>query len=424
MVNVESSEFTFSSVGQALIKYDLRRHNHEDFLGVIKLLKQTDVAFTNLETTIRSEIGGWATKRSLGGGSGHLVLDVLKWMGFDILSLANNHSFDLGSFGILSTIENAKKRGFAYAGTGASLEEAAAPGYLETSKGRVALIAMASGALPDNSFASSQCLDFTYPGAGPKPRPGINPLRLAANHVVKKKDLKMLRELSENIGYETMKAARRTVGWDREAEEGIFKFLFERDGGHANFVEGDDYENRRIVREEDMNRNLESIETAAEYADYVFVYLHQHHWDPDWQKTPAWAQDVAHKFIDAGATAFIGHGVPMLHGIEIYKKRPIFYSLGNFIFHSLNKRYRDPKIWESVVSTANFCDGEVTSMKFYPIALGGEKAMGSQDLKLRMAPHLVHGEYGLSIIQRLADLSKQFNTKVEIVDEHAEINLN
>ena len=34
--------------------------------------------------------------------------------------------------------------------------------------------------------------------------------------------------------------------------------------------------------------------------------------------------------IDAGADAFLGTGVHVLRGIEIYKGRPIFYGLGEF----------------------------------------------------------------------------------------------
>ena len=40
------------------------------------------------------------------------------------------------------------------------------------------------------------------------------------------------------------------------------------------------------------------------------------------------------KCIDAGATTYIIHGPHQLRGIDIYKGRPIFYSLGNFIFQN------------------------------------------------------------------------------------------
>ena len=35
--------------------------------------------------------------------------------------------------------------------------------------------------------------------------------------------------------------------------------------------------------------------------------------------------------IDAGADIVVGHGPHLLRGMEIYKGKPIFYSLGNFI---------------------------------------------------------------------------------------------
>ncbi len=38
--------------------------------------------------------------------------------------------------------------------------------------------------------------------------------------------------------------------------------------------------------------------------------------------------------IDAGADVFVGHGPHVLRGIEIYKGKPIFYSLSNFIFQN------------------------------------------------------------------------------------------
>jgi len=40
----------------------------------------------------------------------------------------------------------------------------------------------------------------------------------------------------------------------------------------------------------------------------------------------------AHAVIDAGADIVVGHGPHLLHGLEFYKGKPIFYSLGNFIF--------------------------------------------------------------------------------------------
>ena len=48
----------------------------------------------------------------------------------------------------------------------------------------------------------------------------------------------------------------------------------------------------------------------------------------------AWQEHWARASIDAGATVYVAHGSPEHKGVEIYKGRPVFYGLGNFIFHS------------------------------------------------------------------------------------------
>ena len=42
----------------------------------------------------------------------------------------------------------------------------------------------------------------------------------------------------------------------------------------------------------------------------------------------------ARAMVDAGADLFVGHGPHVLRGIEIYKGKPIMYSLANFIFQN------------------------------------------------------------------------------------------
>jgi poly-gamma-glutamate synthesis protein (capsule biosynthesis protein) len=343
-----------------------------------------------------------------------MVLDELQWMGFNLFSLANNHAFDWGTFGILSAMNHMKQRSLAFAGVGANLEEASTPGYLETSKGRIALVAMATSGLPDAAYATTSCVSKFQPGVGLlKARPGINPLRVDVHHVVQETDLTLLKALSANLGHETMKAARQAVGWDEE--ETIFSLYGEQ------FVQGSDYENRRTIWNEDLERNLTAIKTASQYADHVFVYLHQHDWDPDWQQTPRWVQEFAYQCIDAGASAFIGHGVPILQGIEIYRDSPIVYSLGNFIFHRLSSKLRDARIWESVIAFSTFTDGKLSSMQLHPIVIGGETAVLQNDSKHRLTPHLAHGDYAKQILTRIATLSQAFGTEMKLVDEHAEI---
>ena len=82
------------------------------------------------------------------------ALDALKSFGFNLVSLSNNHAFDLKVPGIQNTLREAGRLNLAHAGTGNTLEEALAPGYLHTPKGTVALIGMASGEVAPGGAAT------------------------------------------------------------------------------------------------------------------------------------------------------------------------------------------------------------------------------------------------------------------------------
>jgi len=57
------------------------------------------------------------------------------------------------------------------------------------------------------------------------------------------------------------------------------------------------------------------------------------HWGAEATETPIERQEtLAHRFIDAGADMILGHHPHRMQGVEFYKGRPIFYSLGNFLF--------------------------------------------------------------------------------------------
>jgi len=60
------------------------------------------------------------------------------------------------------------------------------------------------------------------------------------------------------------------------------------------------------------------------------------HWGRELANEPLpYQREMAKLVIDAGADAVIGHHPHVMQPVEIYKKRPIFYSLGNFAFGSL-----------------------------------------------------------------------------------------
>lgn len=57
------------------------------------------------------------------------------------------------------------------------------------------------------------------------------------------------------------------------------------------------------------------------------------HWGQEYQhQFSKEQQETGHKLIEAGADLIVGHHPHVVQGMEIYQNRPIFYSLGNFVF--------------------------------------------------------------------------------------------
>jgi poly-gamma-glutamate synthesis protein (capsule biosynthesis protein) len=61
----------------------------------------------------------------------------------------------------------------------------------------------------------------------------------------------------------------------------------------------------------------------------VFVYAH---WGEEYQPPPAHVRAAARAFIDAGASAVFGSHPHVVLEKEVYEGRPVYYSLGNFLF--------------------------------------------------------------------------------------------
>lgn len=145
----QSLTLTFTLTGQSAIRSDIRVHTPTAVSTISPLLKG-DVIFTNFEATVAEK--GESVTQGLGFLSPPEALDALQALGFNLLALSDNHSFDLKVSGIQNTLREVKSRNLAHAGIGNTLEEAAAPGYLHTPKGTVALVAMASGLIAEGGW--------------------------------------------------------------------------------------------------------------------------------------------------------------------------------------------------------------------------------------------------------------------------------
>ena len=399
--------FSFVTVGQSLIKRDISAYNDQAFRDCIEIIQAGDVSFTNLETTIKGTHGGWPTKASYVGASDPVVLDNLKSIGFDMLSLANNHAFDLGPPGVLSAMEETERRGFCFAGVGHDLTDASKPGFADMDIGRVALVAVDGGPCPPYCHA----MDATEKVAS---RPGLNPLKVNSDILLSPDEYQTMRNIHSEMGHDQFWNTRRTgkVGRHGGISEDNVDFFGVR------FAEGDEHKLRGTMDADDLARIENSIHDAQKDADFVVVYLHHHHWEANWENVPAWHQDFAHACIDAGANAYVSHGVPILLGLEIYNRSPIFYSLGNFIFHSFNPPgWFHDDTWCSVIASCDFgADGKLNGIRIDPIAIGGTAALAAGDFEYREVPHLVRDAKGMETLERYARVSREFGTTIEIND--------
>jgi poly-gamma-glutamate capsule biosynthesis protein CapA/YwtB (metallophosphatase superfamily) len=151
--SAQPAPITITLTGQSMIRSDIRA-TAPAAVPVIQRLLKGDVVFTNLEAAVAEE------GETIHEGRGFLTtpeaLDALKTFGFNLLSLSGNHAFDLKVAGIQNTIREADSRKIAHAGTGGNnLPQAAAPGYLRTPKGTIALIASASGLIAPGAGAAA-----------------------------------------------------------------------------------------------------------------------------------------------------------------------------------------------------------------------------------------------------------------------------
>lgn len=403
-----NERFTLAVTGQSLIKHDIRDITAHSFRKVQSLLRETDLAFTNFEGTILGRHGGWPLKGSFFGCSDPVVLDTLQDIGFQALSLSNNHAFDLGPSGVLSTLEEVEKRGFLHAGLGRDRAHVSQASTATISGRQVAIVAMDGGPGPDFMYAAD--------GDDIRPeRPGVNRLGITQRIEVDDAAFNQLAAIRDQVGYTSIDLANDSQPDDRphldpDTEIAIARAVFKRSKRCGRSVS---------IDEADLSRNLASIAAAANDGSLVVAYLHHHHWASDWYQVPDWVSGVAKACIDAGASMFVSHGAPVLQPIEIYRGRPIFYSLGNFIFHVRSEKstWTAPEVWESVVATSTFdADNRLVEIMLHPVIIGGDNALTDGVLERRLAPHLATGTSAERILRRLSAQSARLGVDIQVLD--------
>ena len=309
----------FTAAGDAIIQ----RRIHKDFEGYKELapfINQGDAKFFNLETTLNKE--GECPGAAISGGTyirtePEVIYDLMDF-GFNMTTFANNHALDFSYEGFYRTMETLDEAGIVHAGAGYNLSMAAAPKYLETSAGRVALIAVNTSFNP--AMMAGENSDRVMG------RAGINDMRVTKHINVTAQELKFIRDLGERTKINAEMDITRREGYhpmvkENEAVLGDLKFKLAEETGYV-----------MEINPADLERVKKAIYEAEFAADYVMVSVHSHQISGDRKENPSkMLVDFAHFCIDNGANAVVGHGPHLLRPIEVYKDSPIFYSLGDFI---------------------------------------------------------------------------------------------
>src|SRR3712207_6343854 len=158
---------TTQAVSVALVGDVMLQSGLEELLGgrdagfreALARLAAADLAVGNLEVPL-SRRGSKVLKHSNLRADPERIADV-RAMGFDAVSLANNHLMDYGPQALLDTLAACDGVGGGRCGAGTTLEEALAPGWLEARGRRLALLSV-SCTLPPGCEATE-----TDPGIAP-----------------------------------------------------------------------------------------------------------------------------------------------------------------------------------------------------------------------------------------------------------------
>ena len=240
------------------------------FEYVAPILREADITFAQNERH-------YTKRRSLAPRAGSTELtsfkhaEALRLGGFDVISFASNHCMDLGPEVMLETVDVLKKLGFAVIGVGKNIEEARKPVIIERKGTKVAFLAYAS------------VLRTGY-DAGPE-RVGCAPMRAWT--------------LYHQIDYQPGTPPQ------------ILTFPYK----------------------DDLEALIKDVKKAKARADLVALSFH---WGIHFYHAAIamYQKEVAHAVIDVGADIILGHHPHLLKGIEVYKGKPIFYSMGTFAHDS------------------------------------------------------------------------------------------
>jgi poly-gamma-glutamate capsule biosynthesis protein CapA/YwtB (metallophosphatase superfamily) len=275
------SQRTISLLGDIVIRSRLaqmRREDNRAFREALTELERSDLVLANLEIPLSRRgyrIPKWANMRA-----DPEVIEDIKTLGIDAVTLANNHMMDYGPDAMLDTLATCDGAGIARCGAGADLDAALEPLRFEIGGATVGLV-NASCTLPMESDA----------GEG---KAGIAPIHIVSSY-----------EIDASLSLEQPGTMPIVHTW---------------------------------ARKDDQDRVCERVARLAAEVDVVIAAIHwgvPSPWlSPDQGRLAEYQQPLGHALVEAGADVVWGHHAHELHPIEVYRDKLILYSVGHFLLEN------------------------------------------------------------------------------------------
>ena len=389
-----------------------------------------DARLVNFETVVND---GSSRPAAWSGGTWSSmdpsVLPDFLAFGFNGCGCANNHSLDFGFDSLFLTMKTLRERKMPFAGIGENLQEATKAAFVETPRGRVAFISLSASFHPD---AMAGWKTSRSPG-----RPGLNGLRYKETYLVTEQQLGWVKEIASETGINGNRELDIRTGFTAPDAPGTFQM------GKLAFKVGEKPGRTSACNANDLKRLADAIADAKRQADLVVVLPHSHTMRFKNVEEPApYFMEFCRTAIDAGADAVFGGGTHQLKGIELRNGRPIFYSLGDFVFQNnvvplvppdfceqykvpldadaktaFNARSKGGKVglhafrenFLSVVPRLSFEDGNLKKIELLPIELHWKR-----DWDVNGLPRPADAEATGVIVAALKRTSAEFGTKIAL----------
>jgi hypothetical protein len=368
-----------TAVGDMIFNQQISRLPEADHQQMFRIMQEADIAYGNLEFSLNDHPELQRPFYNFRAPTD------FRWevaaIGINLVSMANNHALDFGTEGLKDSLRALDLTQITHAGAGRTLAEAHEPGTLsvQSQKTKFALL----------SYMRYWTQKYRCADPGGPCLATINP------------------------------AVILTVS-----------------DGKVEQVEG--------PLAADIAAMEDDVVLAKRHNDVLMVALHNHDVSHHraygiQENIPPTEEIMYRKAIDAGADMVLGSGPHVLRGIEIYKGKPIFYSLSDFIYQyrtpdkipvdlihqrdtelarptnvSVWDRRDTPQTMEGIMVRMTLNSEKLKRIEFIPVSIDDEGPLYG-------VPRFADAARAKEMIERVQRLSKPYGTAIVDKGWYAEV---